>query len=543
MGRWNREAEWCIQEQVVGGAKRVRSGREQTGGDHRISCLTSHVVDPTAGGGTKYWIELTVPSKENMLSAFFPAQVFAGGRVTGGYSGVKKSKPEPEVEVLRKACLCFSEAIVSKEGEIAELKELNEKLKIMNEKLKDVQEELVTEHTAHSGIQGQVIKQLQEEKMLLEARLKPSMTTSQESQTESVVEKLKEKTAVHEAFCQTEGCTSLGVQEIACQTDTNPTTTLIKHEAGSQIHADTIIRSAVTPERQEMACQTDVEHVSESRTQIVASKSACLVKKTSLVLAAVQSSPADAVNELASAKIDLGIQKKMHVVSVQRLNEAREQNAKLKFANREQTALANKYCRDAEMAESRILKICKVIFLYEAREHERKTGNLEGLGSYSQTEADVILRFAATPERQEMACQTDVEHVSEATTQIVASKSACLVKKTSQAPLVLAAVQSASADAVNELASAKIDWGIQKKMHAVTVQRLIEAEEQNAMLKFANTEQTALADMYCNDKEMAAAQIKRLCKMRDIYEAELESLVREKKSKMVNQLEDLTDHS
>jgi len=224
--------------------------------------------------------------------------------------------------------------------QIAELKELNEKLKIMNEKLKDVQEELVTEHTAHSGIQGQVIKQLQEENMLLEARLKPSMT-SQESQTESVVEKLKEKTAVHEASCQTEGCTSLGVQEIACQTDTNPTTTLIKHEAGSQIHADTIIRSAVTPERQEMACQIDVEHVSESRTQIVASKSACLVKKTSLVLAAVQSSPADAVNELASAKIDLGIQKKMHVVSVQRLNEAREQNAKLKFANREQTALVN----------------------------------------------------------------------------------------------------------------------------------------------------------------------------------------------------------
>ena len=56
--------------------------------------------------------------QENMLSAFFPAQVFAGGRVTGGYSGVKKSKPEPEVEVLRKACLCFSEAIVSKEGEV-----------------------------------------------------------------------------------------------------------------------------------------------------------------------------------------------------------------------------------------------------------------------------------------------------------------------------------------------------------------------------------------------------------------------------------------
>jgi len=49
--------------------------------------------------------------------------------------------------------------------------------------------------------------------------------------------------------------------------------------------------------------------------------------------------------------------------------------------------------------------------------------------------------------------------------------------------------------------------------------------------------------MYCNDKEMAAALIKRLCKMRDIYEAELESLVREKKSKMVNQLEDLTNHS
>eukprot|EP00798_Chlamydomonas_sp_ICE-L_P025560 gene25560-11209_t len=348
---------------------------------------------------------------------------------------------------MRNTVLRLTEAVYSKGNEITEQKKLNEKLKKEHT-------EQENEYKAHFEHQGQVIQQQQEEIMLLEARLNPSMTTSQESKTESVVEKLKEKTAVHQASCQTEGCTSLGVQEIACQTDTNPTTTLIKHETGSQTHTDTIIRSAVTPERQEMSCQTDVEHVSESRTQIVASKSACLVKKTSqapLVLA-VQSSPADAVNELASAKIDLGIQKRMHLVTVQRLNEAEEQNAKLKFANREQTALrhrstgpqsailltpirsyqliANKYCRDGRISYPKDLQDVRLI-----------PSDLGDTSPFIGRFLPACCPISVCSKKRIGTAKQAVGHVSAATTQIVASKSACLVKKTSQAPLVLAAVQ------------------------------------------------------------------------------------------------------
>eukprot|EP00798_Chlamydomonas_sp_ICE-L_P025547 gene25547-11191_t len=321
--------------------------------------------------------------KENMLSSFFPAQVFAGGRVTGGYSGVKKSKPEPEVEVLRKALLCLTEAIVSKNAEISELK-----LKLNNEAGENRLDALEVQELLDN--QGQVIEQQQEQIMLLEAtvaRLRPSMMTK-ESQTESLEEEVKIKTAEHDAFSQTTVC--MGVQEMACQTeaadeveesavgavkvevgedaccqtidlavqkmvcqteaDTNPDTTLATHEAGRQTEAGTIIRSAATPERQEMSCQADFEHVRQASVQIVARQSACLVQSTSqapLGLPAVQSGLTD-VNELASLKINVGIHKKMHPVA-ERLFKVLEKSAQVECVKEEQGALANMCCSLARM--------------------------------------------------------------------------------------------------------------------------------------------------------------------------------------------------
>eukprot|EP00798_Chlamydomonas_sp_ICE-L_P013387 gene13386-19235_t len=309
----------------------------------------------------------------------------------------RKSKAELEVEMLRKVARCLTEAAVSKDGEIANLdyalKKLQIKLKVQERDIREytyhltkqreeimlleVRERETREYTDHLAKQGQVIEKQREEIMLLVATAKKT----KESQTESV-EEVKKKTVWQgqDACCQTttEGCTSMSVQEMAfqneseekvkesfveadpeevrddaccqavvltvqemvCKTepDSNPNTTLVGHEAGSQTPADTIIRAAATPSRKEMASQTDVEHVCKASVQNVACQSACLVQNTSqapLDLTAAQPGLADA-DKMVIIKMDLHIMRKMQLVKAERLVEAEEKNIEL-------AALAKEY--------------------------------------------------------------------------------------------------------------------------------------------------------------------------------------------------------
>eukprot|EP00798_Chlamydomonas_sp_ICE-L_P029567 gene29567-5917_t len=315
-----------------------------------------------------------------MASTFslFNAQRWTIGWDTA--SPVEKSKAELEVEMLRQVARCLTEASVSKDGEIANLndalKKLQLKLKVQERDIREytdhltkqrekimlleVRERETREYTDHLAKQGQVIEKQREEIMLLVATAKKT----KESQTESV-EEVRKKTVWQgqDACCQTttEGCTSMGVQEMAfqiefeekeeesfveadpeevrddacfqavvltvqemaCKTepDSNPNTTLVGHEAGSQTQADTIIRAAATPSRKEKAIQIDVEHICKASVQSVTCQSACLGLNTSqapLGLTAVQPGLADA-DKMVIIKMDLHIMRKMQLVKAERL--------------------------------------------------------------------------------------------------------------------------------------------------------------------------------------------------------------------------------